>query len=611
MPVEFLTDDQAAAYGRYAGPVPRTDLDRYFLLDDADRALIEPKRREANRLGYAVQLCTARYLGTFLTDLAQVPEEAVVYLAEQLDITDPTCLSDYPSREQTRHDHSEEIRREYGFAEFSEHRPDLEEWLRAQVWTTTDGPKALFDGASAWLRGRGVLLPGATVLARLVSQARDEVTGQLWQALYELITPAQRANLETPLVVGEGKRSSLLDQLRKGPTRRSGQEMVRALDRVSEVFGLGLGQVDLSAFPARRITEMARYGLSGKATLLRRHGSERRLATLVATVVQLQTRTVDDALELLDLLMTTRLLAQAERKSVKEKVRRLPRLSAESAKLAAAVSVLLEAAPAREDAEGVNLAQVWERIERLVPRGELAAALRALEELLPAPDSDEDEAWRAELVNRYASVRGFLPMLCEVIDFDATVEGAAVLEAMRALPELIGRKKIRAREVDTELITGSWYRLVFPEAPDVVHKAAYVFCVLEQFHRHLKRRDIFAPASSRWADPRSKLLSGAAWEQAKPRALAALGLPECPDELLAEHARLLDSTYRQVGGRMHVNDAVTVDERGRVHLRNLTALKDPPSLVDLRKRVVRMLPRVDLPELILEVMSWHPAFMGG
>lgn len=609
MPVEFLTDEQAARYGRYASPVPRADLDRYFFLDDADRALIEPKRREANRLGYAVQLCTARYLGTFLTDLSQVPEEVVVYLAEQLDITDPACLADYPSREQTRHDHAEEIRREYGFAEFSEHRPDLEEWLRAQVWTTTDGPKALFDGASAWLRGRGVLLPGVSTLARLVSQVRDEVTGQLWQALCELITPAQRANLETLLVVGEGQRSSLLDQLRKGPTRRSGQEMVRALDRVSEVFGLGLGQVDLSAFPARRITEMARYGLSGKATLLRRHGSERRLATLVATVVQLQARTVDDALELLDLLMTTRLLAQAERESVKEKVRRLPQLSAESAKLAAAVNVLLEAAPAQEEAEGVNLAQVWERIERVVPRGELAAALRALEELLPAPGSDDDEAWRAELVNRYASVRGFLPMLCEVIDFGATVEGAAVLEAMRSLPELIGRKKIRAREVDTDLITGSWHRLVFPEDPDVVHKAAYVFCVLEQFHRHLKRRDIFAPASARWADPRSKLLSGTAWEQAKPQALAALGLPERPEELLAEHARLLDATYRQVSGRMRVNDAVTVDERGRVHLRNLTAIKDPPSLVDLRKRVVRMLPRVDLPELILEVMSWHPAFM--
>ncbi len=92
--------------------------------------------------------------------------------------------------------------------------------------------------------------------------------------------------------------------------------MVRALDRVAEIFGLGLGGLDLSGFPARRVTEMARYGLAGKAPLLRRHDDPRWLATLLATVVHLQSRAVDDALELLDLLMTTKLLAQAERESV-------------------------------------------------------------------------------------------------------------------------------------------------------------------------------------------------------------------------------------------------------------------------------------------------------
>lgn len=120
MPVEFLTDEQAAAYGRYTGPVPRADLDRYFFLDDADRALITPKRREANRLGYAVQLCTVRYLGAFLPDLSQVPEEAVVYLAEQLAVADPACLSEYAARDKTRLEHAWEIRSEYGFVDFSE-----------------------------------------------------------------------------------------------------------------------------------------------------------------------------------------------------------------------------------------------------------------------------------------------------------------------------------------------------------------------------------------------------------------------------------------------------------------------------------------------------------
>lgn len=45
MPVEFLSDEQAGAYGRYGGAPTRAELDRFFLLDDKARALIEPKRR--------------------------------------------------------------------------------------------------------------------------------------------------------------------------------------------------------------------------------------------------------------------------------------------------------------------------------------------------------------------------------------------------------------------------------------------------------------------------------------------------------------------------------------------------------------------------------------
>ncbi|WP_227999964.1 transposase [Nocardia australiensis] len=37
-------------------------------------------------------------------------------------------------------------------------------------------------------------------------------------------------------------------------------------------------------------------------------------------------------------------------------------------------------------------------------------------------------------------------------------------------------------------------------------------------------------------------------------------------------------------------------------------MPDPPSLVDLRRRVEKM-PKIDLPELVLEVMSWHPDFV--
>ena len=51
MPAEFLTDDEAAAYGRYAGAPSQADLERVFFLDDDDRALAGRHRGGAHAGG--------------------------------------------------------------------------------------------------------------------------------------------------------------------------------------------------------------------------------------------------------------------------------------------------------------------------------------------------------------------------------------------------------------------------------------------------------------------------------------------------------------------------------------------------------------------------------
>jgi hypothetical protein len=49
--VEFLMDDEAAAYGRYAGAPSQADLERVFFLDDEDRALVDRRRGEHRKVG--------------------------------------------------------------------------------------------------------------------------------------------------------------------------------------------------------------------------------------------------------------------------------------------------------------------------------------------------------------------------------------------------------------------------------------------------------------------------------------------------------------------------------------------------------------------------------
>jgi hypothetical protein len=113
--------------------------------------------------------------------------------------------------------------------------------------------------------------------------------------------------------------------------------------------------------------------------------------------------------------------------------------------------------------------------------------------------------------------------------------------------------------------------------PGTVHWKAYAFCVLEQLHRMLRRREVFATNSSKWGDPRAKLLDGAAWEQAKLTVLASLNLPAEAGRHLAARAEL------------PANSQIVFDDDGRLHFAALEPEPEPASLRGLREAVEALL----------------------
>ncbi|WP_346149841.1 DUF4158 domain-containing protein [Nonomuraea recticatena] len=224
MPVEFLSDAEAASYGRFVGVPSRAELERFFFLDDADRALIAERRGTHNRLGFALQVTTARFRGRFLTDPLEVPDEVVVYLAEQLGIEDVSQVKRYAERRTTPFEHQEEIRKIYGLREFGAVEAEFTAWVDARAWSTGDGKKTIFHDGVVWLRERKVLLPGVTTLARLVARVRDDATDRLYDALYYVMTPRQRAVMELLLEVPGRPAGVGSGAVPAGPVGAVGQE---------------------------------------------------------------------------------------------------------------------------------------------------------------------------------------------------------------------------------------------------------------------------------------------------------------------------------------------------------------------------------------------------
>lgn len=239
-----------AVYGEFSGAPSREELERFFFLDDADKARVATRRSASSRLGFALQLGSVRFLGVFLNDPTRVPGEVVDYVAEQVGAPS-SALEGYLERRPTRFRHAAEITEVYGYREFAAVEKELVRWLADRAWTTDEGSAVLFDGAVTWLRSRLILLPGLTTLTRLVGRERDAASARGWSELVAPLSAMQERALRRLLVVPGDARLSEKHPIR--PTRPLSFDrrstVVSRQDRRRRAFG---GAVALSAENASR-----------------------------------------------------------------------------------------------------------------------------------------------------------------------------------------------------------------------------------------------------------------------------------------------------------------------------------------------------------------------
>jgi TnpA family transposase len=179
--------------------------------------------------------------------------------------------------------------------------------------------------------------------------------------------------------------------------------------------------------------------------------------------------------------------------------------------------------------------------------------------------------------------------------------GQPVLKALRHLRKA-EEGDARGSTWPTEFVPKLWERRVTRNG--IVDRRAWTLCLVDRLRGALRRRDVFAAPSLRFADPRIGLLDGAAWEAARPTVCRTLGKSQNAAEEIGRLSDRLDQAFRSVAGNLPKNASVRIEQSGAdddLVLTGLDRLEEPASLVALRNAVTARLPHVDLPELLLEI----------
>ena len=237
-----------------------------------------------------------------------------------------------------------------------------------------------------------------------------------------------------------------------------------------------------------------------------------------------------------------------------------------------------------------------------IARADIEAAMASVDRLVTVPD---DRRYQ-ELRTHWRRIRTLFSAMLERTTFAATPAGQPIVAALNYLRQLEDWNRTRMVDAPIGFLGAAWTSHALDETGHVIDNRAYVLAALDVFRAGLKRRDVFVPAGVRYADPRQGLLNGDAWEAARLTVCRSLERSQDVEVEMADLSSRLDLAWQQTATNLPNNSAVRIEHRkGRdeLVLSPLDKVERPPSLVALQSAISARLPKIDLPDVMLEIAA--------
>lgn len=563
-------------------PTDPDALIRHYLLSGDDIDLIRTRRRAENLLGVAVHICLLRYPGFGWSDGVIPPTELTAWLAEQLQISACT-LDDYAIRRNTRHEHHSLAMRHLGLSPFGpEHVQQAEDIATTAAFATDHGVK-IVETLVVELRKQHLVLPSVDTLERLALKGRARARREAAVALFDVLSPEQRAQLQALLVNDPSVGQTRLTWLRGYPHSTSPASMTALLDRLKYLRSLDLPPNLGHGLHPDRLLKFAREGAVAPVSLLNDFGERRRIATLAAQMADLSITITDATIAMFERL-TGQLFSRSRNRQ--EEVWRMgkARVGKLMQLFGSTIDAMVRAQELGRDPFAALDADVgWETLlgkrDEIAGFGELATS--------------DPLALAAE---RYAYMRKFAPAFLEAFEFNATDAGDDLKDAITLLRDQnrTGKRKL-PDDPPMPFAAKHWSSLIVQDGKP--QRRVYETAVVSILRERLRAGDV-------WVDGSREYRRFDSYLQPRDQAETIMrdaGFETDPEAWLFDRRTKTAKRFDQVERALKRNALSGVRiERGRLKITPHEAVT-PPAAIRLERAIDAVMPRIRITELLWEV----------
>jgi len=438
------------------------------------------------------------------------------------------------------------------------------------------------------LKRQMVILPGITIIERIVNEVSQKADDAVIKLINESLSDTQKHKLDELIETPNETILTTLAYLKEDPGQSSPKAFLEVIERLEVIRKLDLN-LKVDGVHPNKVRQLSRLGSKYDSHAFRRFENNKRYAMLALYLYDLSQSLTDLAVEIHDKQINMFLskgrkeqdeIQKNNGKSLNEKLIQFIDIGA----------ALIKAKNEKLDP--------FATLENVMPWDKIVESVEEAKRLTRPVNYDYLDL----LDNRYNQLRKYTPSLVKHLEFSSTNKSLEpLIESLKVLNDMNETNKRRVpKEAPSGFIPNRWSKHVF-EPDGTINRHYYEMAALTELKNRIRSGDVAVKGSRNFRNFEEYLVAENEWDSKKTTS-SKLAVSLSLEEYFKERTESLHKRFQVVSknadnlkGVRIGNDKIQVDRLEK---------DTPEDAKDLSESLYKMLPRVKLPDLLIEVAGW-------